>query len=128
MPAASAGGGAFGLFLTDGTKVYGFYQKQNGGIYIEYWSAGGTFGSNIATDSRYSTPYVFPYMRIRRNSSTSYDYQVSGDGREWFAVLSANDPTANMTPTDIGVGGFVGSALGASDVVIAACDWLRQTA
>lgn len=64
-------------------------------------------------------PYY--YLRVRRNSSTSYDFEYSADGRVWVPIVSAADPTANLTPNKIGFG--IANANGVLAGI--ACEWFR---
>lgn len=71
--------------------------------------------------------YLHPaYLRIRKNSSTSYDFLFSRDGRCWLTFLAAYDPTVWLT-------GTISLAIHAnvtthSYTAALACEYLRQTA
>lgn len=61
------------------------------------------------------------YLRIKKNSSSSYDFLVSSDGRVWRTVATAQDPSAFLTPDEIGI--MVGCSNNSSSEM--ACHWFR---
>lgn len=62
-----------------------------------------------------------PYLRIKKNSATSYDFSVSPDGCAWVRLLGAHDPSAFLTIDQIGFGILPGTVVTES----VACHWLR---
>lgn len=97
-----------GLVLRNSSSgaYWGFWRSMEGSdqfakVQINSWSAINTYGGSQPIDRTYTD---FPrYFRIRRNSSTSYDFHVSTTGKSWFPILSAHDPSG-VGPNQIGFG------------------------
>jgi hypothetical protein len=61
------------------------------------------------------------YMRVKRNSATSYDFSISADGIGWYTYASAHNPSAFMTADGLGFGAsFNNNIVGALS-----CHWFR---
>lgn len=110
----------FGFFITDGTKII-FLRIPNdsagSGHVSSYNTATGSGGAGVASNLGREDAW---YFRVRKNSTSSYDFFMSVDGVTWRTIHSAYDMSAFMTPTHFGFG--VGSTTGARDV---ACHWFR---
>ncbi len=72
-------------------------QDSNDTAKVEYWSALNTFGSSASSTALGDKS---PYFRIKKNSTTSFDYAVSLDGIVWHTILAANNPTGNVASFD----------------------------
>lgn len=108
--------------LASSGKYYAFYralENSNDNAVIEYWSNTNTFGSTPATTALGDKS---PYFRIKKNSTTSFDYAVSLDGIVWHTILAANNPTGNVASFD--EIGFIFSVNDSKNMT-ASLDWFR---
>lgn len=64
-------------------------------------------GSNLATSATRATRGL---LRVRRNSSSSWDFAVSSDGVSWARLDSARNVGSHITPTKIGFATFNNTA------------------
>jgi hypothetical protein len=100
---------------------YGINSLDYDTHYIETQSSPTANNSTLASNVPVFPRARCPYFRVRRNSSTSYDFEVSPDGICWASVLAGNDPTGYLTPDQFGIiASFEGTTTGA-----VACHWLR---
>lgn len=91
-------------------------------VYVDLWTSATAYGSSIGSHDVMSNQGrdAVQYMRITKNSSTSYTFEVSTDGIAWIVVRSAYDPTATLAPDQIGFGAIADTIDGA-----VACHWVR---
>lgn len=94
--------------------------EQFAKISINYWSAINTYGGSQPIDRVY-TDFV-RYLRIRKNSATSFDFLASTSGRSWYPILSAHNPS--YFGSGIDQIGFL-FACNDSDGLYADLDWFR---
>lgn len=94
-------------------------QDSNDTAKVEYWSALNTFGSSASSTALGDKS---PYFRIKKNSTTSFDYAVSLDGIVWHTILAANNPTGNVASFD--EIGFLFSCNDSKNMT-ASIDWFR---
>jgi len=116
------GWGVAGICLrSSGDTKLSVFGYQDDGKVAGYRYTGDTYSADILTPI---TPagQVFNggYLRIVRNSSTSYDLAYSRDGVTWSTVVSAHNPTGFHTPDQVGF--FL--RLGAAQL---AAHWFRVT-
>jgi len=115
----------FGLTLYDGTKVIDFsrYVSTPGTrYYVSQWTNVNTYSSSPLSAVQRGPMFEDNiYIRITKNSATSYDFAVSSDGVGWITLLAAYNVSAYMTPTHLGFGT---SNTGSMDSV-ATCHWFR---
>lgn len=78
--------------------------------------AGTSFGVNLNMGGEPK------YLRIRKNSTSSYDFMVSPDGRAWFIHTAAGDVGAFMTPDEIG---WMGDCEGNTSDAEMSAEWFR---
>jgi hypothetical protein len=69
------------------------------GVSVTQWVDNTTSSTQHAVQNLMEQPR---YLRITRNSSTSYTYQWSCDGAIWMPLLNAHNPTGYVTPDQIG--------------------------
>jgi hypothetical protein len=94
------------------------------GTGAESWKWNSPTGSNSAVVSQqgvYGLSRTGFYLRLKRNSATSFDYKVSADGRTWRTLATAQDFSAFMTADEIG---FVAACSDNSSAEMA-CHWIR---
>lgn len=73
--------------------------------YLVTWTSV-TGGSAVVVGPLYVRPVGQPpYMRIVKNSATSFDFQVSYDGLAWTTIVAAHNPSA-ITYDQIGIMGY----------------------
>jgi hypothetical protein len=100
------------VLRADNGKILVFYWYSNAGTnvtYITLWNDadGSTPSIKVGPLSLQGIPGIYPrYMRIRRNSATSYDFAGSADGVVWHTISAAFDVSAFLTPTSLGFGGY----------------------
>lgn len=70
-------------------------------IYVYKWTNNTTASAGFAGPIAVTT-WRPRYLRIRKNSSSSYDFECSEDGVSWYAIASAIDVSAFITPDQIG--------------------------
>lgn len=88
-------------------------------FYVMNWTNETTWSST--TTGAFNVPDIPSYMRIKKNSPTSYDFSYSKDGISWAPIVTAYDPTAFLTTIDsFGIG--LDSTLVERDMSI---DWFR---
>lgn len=112
-----------GLILREsssGKQLSFGYSNEIMSLYVLRWSSATTEAATVGSTYNHG-PATAWYLRIRRNSSTSYDYEMSADGRVFVPIVSANDPTANLTPDQIGFGVANNSGVMAG----ISCEWFR---
>lgn len=117
------------LFLRESStgKLVSFAQYWGSsaayGMHIQRWTNETTYlgdsATNIAVNLRDAMTPI--YLRIVKNSATSFDFQCSRDGVAWATVLAAMNVSTHMTPDQIGFG----SNFGAANAAQVACDWYR---
>lgn len=74
--------------------------EQFAKIQVNSWSSINTYGGSQPIDRVYTAiPF---YFRLKRNSSTSYDFFISANGKSWFPVISAHDPSS-ISADQIGI-------------------------
>jgi hypothetical protein len=117
-----SGNTEWGLLLTDGTVHRIFERLTTTGAdqsRIAYWATASSFTSvSGSQDTMIGMRDV--YLRVRKNSATSYDYWVSSDGVSWTSVLTAHNP--GLVPTFIGF-----TALPPSGIALElSCHWFRM--
>lgn len=96
-------GMCIGLVLTDGTKAVGILWNSNPLLLVSLWdNIASTYNSNPATLTVPEGQANVNYWRIRKNGTTSYDFEWSWDGYRFNSLLAAYDVSAFMTPTHIG--------------------------
>lgn len=112
-------GGFIGIHESGTSETAAWGAQRNGGLRISYstWTSL-TAASHplLAADARVQ---FIPYWRLRRNSSTSYDFQISFDGIAWQTIDAARNPSF-LTPDKIFIGGF-----SAGQAPVITFDWLR---
>lgn len=119
-------GAGFALRDSTNSKLVIFYVYMNNNttkdIYVYKWTnettaSGGFAGPTIVSEHR---PH---YFRIRKNSGTSYDFEISENGTAWVAISSGNDVSAFMTPDQIGFMAY--NSDGATIPWEMSVDWFR---
>jgi hypothetical protein len=115
------------VMRADNGKILTFYWYSINGTnqcYLTLWNDndGSTPSVKAGSVVMLSAPGVsFEYLRIRRNSASSYDFAVSGDGLAWHSLTTAYDVGALLTPTSIGFASYVS----ANVAWAMSCDFLR---
>lgn len=95
-----------GLVITDGTKAAGMLWYWTPWVSMTTWTnMAGTVAGDIGTvtvkaDGGYQMN--IPYWRIKKNSSSSYDFAFSYDAILWVPVVTAYNLGGFMTPTHFG--------------------------
>jgi hypothetical protein len=116
----------FGISLRDAaTGRFTLWQvTQTGDNYPELNRMTSATGgvSNVLAAHGYVALASPLYLRIRKNSATSYDFGISLDGAGWFTALAAHNPTAHHTPDQVGFHANTGNSIAGQTVAI---DWLR---
>lgn len=120
------GADSYGALLlrqsSDGKMVtLGTPSSVTGGWYIDKWTTATAYNSSFVSNKTTAHIRVYEYLRIRKNSASSWDFLVSPDGLSWFPIGSAIDVGAYMTPDQIGFG----TENHNSETVSASCHWLR---
>lgn len=68
----------------------------------------------------------FPrYLRLRKNSTTSYDFEASLDGIGWFTLKAADNPEQHLGTGNTDKFGLFVNRLNSSVAAQATFDWLR---
>jgi hypothetical protein len=98
---------ATGIGFTDsGTKLLSFYWYSLSGtssMYLVSWTDLDGGGPSVKSGPITPSPIGMPtYLRIRKNSATSYDFAFSPDGVMWYTLVSGYDVSAILTPTHVG--------------------------
>lgn len=98
---------ATGIGFTDsGTKLLSFYWYSLNGtsvMYLVSWTDLDGGGPSVKFGPITPSPIGMPnYLRIRKNSATSYDFAFSLDGVMWYNLTTGYDVSAILTPTHIG--------------------------
>lgn len=98
------------------------YTDSNNTFYLSDWTNPTTYsGVRVQTSNIYGgVSGVLRYLRVKKNSSTSYDFSVSPDGRCWVQLATANNPTAFLAIDQIGFG----SSAFTSPISVG-CEWFR---
>lgn len=95
-----------GLVITDGTKAAGMLWYWTPWVSMTTWTnMAGTVAGDIGTVAVQAAggyQMNIQYWRIRKNSSSSYDFQFSYDGMLWIPLVTAYNLGAFMTPTHFG--------------------------
>lgn len=115
----------YGMYIRDSAsgKILTFARNQaDGNIYLFKWTSPTGFSAVAVTVSYGVTADRVPdYWRIKKNSSSSYDFAISHDGVIWRTIAAAYDVSAWLSaPDEVG---FHTNATSAVDRV--ACHWLR---
>lgn len=107
-----AGVGLYALHKASSTSLtasYNFTLSNTTPLKISpYFQVSGVSGSEITADPL-STPATREmYLRLRKNSATSYDFHWSVDGLSWRALQTAFNPGANLggSPDAFGFNAF----------------------
>jgi hypothetical protein len=119
-PSANAG-----VFLRGSTgKILQYGTFSSGNIGLEQASAPTTYAGNAGLVTTQFVPILEEvYFRIKKNSSTSYDFGISADGVEFDDTSAAYDPTAFLgTISDFGI---YANSTATTRKAIVACEWLR---
>lgn len=90
---------------------------QSGGWHTNRWASPTAFTAAIGEDVNTKFPSPM-YVKIVKNSATSYDFYVSTDGLSWYKWVSAHNPS--LTIDEIG---FLAGAPGADRA--ASFHWMR---
>lgn len=69
---------------------------------IDYYSTPTSFGSRKAGAEQIGMSRNIAYYRVKKNSATSYDFQVSVDGAAWLTLDAARNVSSDVTPDQIG--------------------------
>lgn len=105
------------LMRADNGKVLAFYWYSNAGsssTYLTLWNDadGSTPSIKSGPVTMLSVPgFSAGYMRVRRNSASSYDFALSPDGVAWHTLVAGYDVGALLTPTSIGFASYVSANL-----------------
>ena len=86
---------------SDGKMIVMSNYRDNN-IYLERWTSATAHSASITTTFQPYAQWNVRYWRIRKNSSTSWDFQVSNDGSCWMTMSAAYDASAFLTPDQIG--------------------------
>lgn len=113
----------FGIGITDGTKVISLTLDSAYTLQVLRWATVTSFTDVLGTaqDSIFALPM---WLRIRKNSVTSYDFAFSPNGSGWRDRLAAYDVSAWMTPTHLMVFGRNDDT---SQTALVGIDYLRVT-
>ena len=84
-----------------GTKWFMFHVWSNNTIQTQTYTSftGGNVGVNSVGFTYLPNPI---YMRVRQNSTSSYDFMVSAEGTTWQAITSAYNPGSAFTSIGFG--------------------------
>ena len=113
------------LMIESGAKIFDFIGISAAGVAAgeptyrtQSYTNPTTFNTNVG-GGEFFPSHNSMFVRITKNSSTSYDFQLSPDGVQWFDLDMARNPSSYFTsaPTDIGF--FVNSS--ANKVCIGGC-------
>lgn len=102
-------------------KLFTFGAGGNPALDLWQWNSASALNTTvdaIATD----LAAIVRFWRIKKNSSTSWDFLVSADGVVWDTIRSAYNVTTFLgtAPTHIGFGLWRNN-----QIVSTACDWFR---
>ena len=102
---------AVGLgFQDSGTNLLTFYWYSLNGTnetYLVSWTNYSGGGPSVKAGPVVTSPIGMPqYLRIRKNSSTSYDFAYSHDGVMWYTLISGYNVSAVLTPVNVGFMGY----------------------
>lgn len=91
-------------------------------LVVQRYTNATTYGADL------STPISFPsvptrYLRVTKNSATSYTFSISNDGIEWLDTAAALDPSAAFTTAPDEIGLYVDT--GSNTIVVGSCDFWR---
>lgn len=120
-PITTADFQGYGLVLVDTTNSRLMFHQattQSGQVDTNRWSS---FTATAAGAGTASARGYVQYVRIRKNSATSYDFGWSVDGVAWRWNATAFNVSTHMTINKMGFAGNTNGA-GAFDV---ACHWFR---
>lgn len=95
-----------GLVLRESSsgKFTVFSQFTNHGVVVDHYTNVTTYSSRPGASLDVFNCLAFPYVRVRRNSATSYDFAVSPDGGTWLTTHAAINVSTHITPDQIGIG------------------------
>lgn len=112
-----------GLILRDSaTGKFAMFAIGTAGITLTYWTNATTFSSTPNSDGVVLADIGGPiYLRIKKNSSTSYDFATSYDGVTWRDMATGINITTHMTPDEYGFG----QTTTGQKVMIVGMDWVR---
>lgn len=105
-----------GLVLRESSsgKLLTFYNYSSASgesnIYIVRWASATDTGPTVVAGPLKTWPVGFmPYLRVRKNSAVSYDFEYSRDGQTWYSMLAGHNPSAFVGSglDEIGGGGYV---------------------
>jgi hypothetical protein len=81
-------------------QLFGLQYSGGQRVHCSNWNSATSFSADVQNDAAGDYPR---YLRIKRNSSTSYEFEQSMDGVAWTAFRSAHNPTTFVTPDQIGL-------------------------
>lgn len=114
-----------GLILRDSSsgKLVLLVNNGAGTLNNQKWNSVTSYNSEITTKSTNQRGQSY-YVRVRKNSATSYDFGLSQDGVAWAYTVSGFDLSAWMTLSHFGWFANVNNA-GNTDPAQTACHWFR---
>lgn len=103
--AANESGAGIVLRESGSSKFVVFYMYELNSTTHEFYVYKWT--NNTTASAGFAGPVIVTawrprYLRIRKNSSSSYDFECSEDGLAWYAVASAVDVSSFITPDQVG--------------------------
>jgi hypothetical protein len=116
-----------GVFLRNSTSgklvQFALFSSNNVGMELANSPTSYSSNSNLTSNSPWDTSMREILFRIKKNSTTSYDFGLSRDGATWDNLVTAFNPTTHLTTTtDIGF--YLNSSVTARTGGVS-CNWLR---
>lgn len=95
-----------GLVLRDSAtgKLTAYHQTQADETVVDHYTNPTTFSSRPGDIVSVSRAPNLPYMRVVKNSATSWDFAVSADGVSWLTTHTGINIGSHMAPDQIGAG------------------------
>lgn len=85
-------------------KVTAFTQLTDQTTIVDYYTNPTTWSSRPGAALTVFNAPLLEYVRVVKNSATSWDFAVSPDGTTWVTTHSAINVSTHMTPDQIGIG------------------------
>lgn len=108
------------------SKLFSFYKysvSTADNFYVDRWTNNTTYLSNVTNGAYHGRRESTIYLRIKKNSATSWDFLISPDGIGYSTVVAAHNVSTHMTPDQIGFAINTVTTIPGG----VACHWYRVT-
>lgn len=94
------------LILRDSTtsKLTVYSQTLSDEVVVDHYTDPTSFSSRPGGVVTVHAAALRPYVRVLKNSATSWDFAVSADGVAWVTTHTGINVSTHMTPNQIGIG------------------------